>query len=112
MSGLKCYTDIEGKQITTCKETEGYRTCFTKYNDSKLYCPYRTTVKKQELVSQRQQPEGGKREIEGRPWKILSHDRKIQLVFPLWLLLLCVAEPAAGGGIHSEILWEGGEGHK
>ncbi len=33
--GLKCYTDVEGTQITTCKETEGYRTCFTKYNDSK-----------------------------------------------------------------------------
>ena len=35
MDGLKCYTDVAGKQITTCKETEGYRTCFTKYNDSK-----------------------------------------------------------------------------
>ena len=33
--GLKCYTDIEGKQIKTCREAEGYRTCFTKYNDSK-----------------------------------------------------------------------------
>ena len=35
VEGLKCYTDVAGKQITTCKETEGYRTCFTKYNDSK-----------------------------------------------------------------------------
>lgn len=37
VDGLKCFTDIEAKQITTCRETEGYRTCFTKYNDSK-YC--------------------------------------------------------------------------
>eukprot|EP00094_Tigriopus_californicus_P012403 TCALIF_11990-PA protein Name:"Protein of unknown function" AED:0.24 eAED:0.24 QI:1/1/0/1/0/0.5/2/0/111 len=35
VNGLKCYTDVDGKQITTCKETEGFRTCFTKYNDSK-----------------------------------------------------------------------------
>ena len=33
--GLKCYTDIEGKQVATCNELEGFRTCFTKYNDSK-----------------------------------------------------------------------------
>ena len=36
---MKCYTDVAGKQITTCKETEGYRTCFTKYNDSKSKLP-------------------------------------------------------------------------
>ena len=34
-NGLKCFTDIEGRQITKCKENEGFRTCFTKYNDSK-----------------------------------------------------------------------------
>ena len=34
-NSLKCYTDIEGRQITKCKENEGFRTCFTKYNDSK-----------------------------------------------------------------------------
>ena len=39
VDGLKCYTDVAGKQITTCKETEGYRTCFTKYNDSKSKLP-------------------------------------------------------------------------
>ncbi|XP_040565329.1 uncharacterized protein [Lepeophtheirus salmonis] len=33
--GLKCYTDIEGKTIRTCKESEGFRTCFTKFNDTK-----------------------------------------------------------------------------
>jgi len=32
---LRCYTDIEATQITRCKESEGFRTCFTKYNDSK-----------------------------------------------------------------------------
>ncbi|XP_059087431.1 uncharacterized protein LOC131883852 isoform X2 [Tigriopus californicus] len=37
VNGLKCYTDVDGKQITTCKETEGFRTCFTKYNDSKFH---------------------------------------------------------------------------
>eukprot|EP00093_Oithona_nana_P004184 04184.XXX_57258_92400_1 [CDS] Oithona nana genome sequencing. len=30
---LRCYTDIEATQITRCKESEGFRTCFTKYND-------------------------------------------------------------------------------
>ena len=33
---LRCYTDIEATQITRCKESEGFRTCFTKYNDSKF----------------------------------------------------------------------------
>jgi hypothetical protein len=33
-NGLKCYTDVEGTQITRCKENEGFRTCFTKYNDT------------------------------------------------------------------------------
>jgi hypothetical protein len=32
---LRCYTDVEATQITKCKESEGFRTCFTKYNDSK-----------------------------------------------------------------------------
>ena len=36
-NGLKCFTDIEGRQITKCKENEGFRTCFTKYNDSKYF---------------------------------------------------------------------------
>ena len=34
---LRCYTDIEATQITRCKESEGFRTCFTKYNDSKFF---------------------------------------------------------------------------
>lgn len=32
---LRCYTDVEATQVTRCKESEGFRTCFTKYNDSK-----------------------------------------------------------------------------
>jgi len=44
VDGLKCYTDIQGKQITTCNDNEGYRTCFTKYNNSK-YSTKRLTVK-------------------------------------------------------------------
>ena len=32
--GLKCYTDIEAKVVSRCKEREGFRTCFTKYNDT------------------------------------------------------------------------------
>ena len=36
---LRCYTDIEATQITRCKESEGFRTCFTKYNDSKFSFP-------------------------------------------------------------------------
>ncbi len=34
--GLQCYTDVAATEITVCKENEGFRTCFTKYNDSKL----------------------------------------------------------------------------
>jgi len=34
---LRCYTDAEATQITRCKESEGFRTCFTKYNDSKAW---------------------------------------------------------------------------
>ncbi|XP_059087530.1 uncharacterized protein LOC131883938 [Tigriopus californicus] len=37
VDGLKCYTDVEGKQISSCNELEGFRTCFTKYNDSKFH---------------------------------------------------------------------------
>ena len=53
VDGLKCYTDVEGTQITTCKETEGYRTCFTKYNDSKntnisfMYRTYAGKIRRQ-----------------------------------------------------------------
>jgi len=32
--GLKCYTDVEARVISRCKESEGFRTCFTKYNDT------------------------------------------------------------------------------
>jgi len=32
--GLKCFTDVEAKVVTRCKESQGYRTCFTKYNDT------------------------------------------------------------------------------
>ena len=32
---LQCYTDIDGKIVATCNELEGFKTCFTKYNDSK-----------------------------------------------------------------------------
>ena len=35
VSCLQCYTDVEGSQVTTCNELEGFKTCFTKYNDSK-----------------------------------------------------------------------------
>ena len=39
---LRCYTDAEATQITRCKESEGFRTCFTKYNDSKFDIYYNT----------------------------------------------------------------------
>jgi hypothetical protein len=27
---------VEGKTIVTCREVDGFKTCFTKYNDSKI----------------------------------------------------------------------------
>jgi len=32
---LQCYTDVAGTTMTTCDEVQGFKTCFTKYNDSK-----------------------------------------------------------------------------
>ena len=34
--GLKCYSDVLGKHWTQCEEKKGFRTCFTKYDFSKL----------------------------------------------------------------------------
>jgi hypothetical protein len=36
VNSIECYTDVEGKTIVTCREVDGFKTCFTKYNDSKL----------------------------------------------------------------------------
>ena len=33
--GLKCYSEVEGDEVTRCEERRGYRTCFTKYDSSK-----------------------------------------------------------------------------
>ena len=36
VNSIECYTDVEGKTIVTCREVDGFKTCFTKYNDSKI----------------------------------------------------------------------------
>ena len=34
-SSLKCFADVEGREMSLCEEKRGYRTCFIKYNQSK-----------------------------------------------------------------------------
>ena len=33
---MECYSDIQGTQWTHCSGTRGFRTCFTKYDTSKV----------------------------------------------------------------------------
>ncbi len=41
---LQCYTDVEARQVTTCNELEGFKTCFTKFNDSKRTLPNHRSI--------------------------------------------------------------------
>ena len=35
VGGMKCFSDVSGKQWSQCDQDQGFKTCFTKYNPSK-----------------------------------------------------------------------------
>ena len=37
VSGLKCFSDVRGFQQTHCSAAGGFKTCFTKFDNSKYY---------------------------------------------------------------------------